>query len=361
MGSGKWVRRALLLQSWAWIGGGMLCAGLASAEEAAEKKPESPWLLTPTLSSSPKMGNSLGAMAGYLFKADEGSPTSMVAAMGSYSDTDSSVYGAFSRLYFAEDRHRVLAGVVHGNIENSYEDFLGTGLKAETTDDLNIGFVQYLRGLPHGWYVGAQVLAMDYEIKARDQKTQTLLTLLGLTGFSSNALGLVIERDTRNQQNSPRSGSWLNVSNSAFRESLGGDVSFDAYSANFSHYWGFAERHVVASRVTGRWTNDAPRSGYSSVDLRGYTRGEYLAPNATSIEVEERYQITTRWGATAFVGAACLYGEDAACDSDENWFPAAGAGVTYLLKPEEGMVVRLEFASGKGDNHGLYMQFGNAF
>ncbi len=49
---------------------------------------ESPWLLTPTLSSDPKLGTNVGAVAGYLFKLDPGSRQSVVGAAGSYSDTD---------------------------------------------------------------------------------------------------------------------------------------------------------------------------------------------------------------------------------------------------------------------------------
>ncbi len=202
---------------------------------------------------------------------------------------------------------------------------------------------------------------MDYEISGRNAESQSILDLLNLTGFYSNGLGMVVERDTRDNQNSPGKGSLLSINNTAFREALGGDEDFDCYTAKYVSFFGHGKGHVFAARVAGRWTDGAPPSGYSSVDLRAYTRGEYLAPHTTTIEVEERYSLAGKFGLNAFAGVACLYGNDASCDDEKNWFPAAGAGVTYMLKVEERMIVRAEIAVGKNDNNGFYIQFGNAF
>lgn len=331
----------------------------AQTEESTEK--ESPWLVTPTFSSDPKLGNAVGALAGYLVKFDESSPTSMFGAMVSYSDTDSSVYGLFGRTYFDADSHRLMAGIMHGKIENEYEDFLGTGLEALTTDDLNITFVRYTKRSRHDWFVGAQIIAMNYDILTDDPATQKILDAVGLSGFRSNGLGVVIERDTRDNQNSPQKGSHISFNQVAFREDLGGDVSFDRYTLKYAKYIGHGNGNVLAGRIKGSWTNDAPVSAYSSVDLRGYTRGEYLAPHAVTFEVEERYALGEKLGATAFLGAACLYGDGASCGDNDNWFPAVGAGTTYMLKQQERMVVRAEIAVGKDDNYGFYIQFGNSF
>ena len=117
----------------------------------------------------------------------------------------------------------------------------------------------------------------------------------------------------------------------------------------------------MAIRFDGRWTSDAPTSAYSSVKLRGYTRGEYLAPHSVSFQAEERYSFNRRWGATGFVGAACLYGDGANCDVEDNWYPAVGVGMTYMLKVQERMVVRMEVAVGKHDGRAVYIKFGDSF
>ena len=61
----------------------------AMATDTESSETESPWLLTPTISSDPKLGSAVGFMGAYLKKFDDESPASMFGIMGSYSDTDS--------------------------------------------------------------------------------------------------------------------------------------------------------------------------------------------------------------------------------------------------------------------------------
>ena len=139
------------------------------------------------------------------------------------------------------------------------------------------------------------------------------------------------------------------------------DYSFDAYALSFRKFFPHGKGHVLAARIDGRWTDDAPPGGYSSIRLRGYTFGQYLAPHATLLEVEERHHIKGKWGATAFVGVACLYGDGKSCGDGANLYPAGGAGITYTLKVEEKMVARAEVAIGEGENQGFYLKFGYEF
>lgn len=331
------------------------------AEAPAEEESESPWLLTPLVSSSPKFGTSIGAMVGYLHKFDEESPTSTISLLGSYSDSDSLFYGLFGRTYFDHDRQRLIAGVVNGEVNNNYKDFLGTGVPANTTDDFSAIFVRYQHVITGDWYFGPQFLSTDYAISGNDWFSNELINRLGLTGFDSNGIGLLVEHDTRDNQNSPAEGSLFNVNNIAYRESLGGSASFDAYAMKFFKFFGHGGGNVLATRIEGRWTNDAPAAGYSTVRLRGYTMGQYLAPHMSMLEVEERFKLPGRWGLTGFAGVACLYGGDVECFDSENVYPAIGFGATYMIKLEEKMVIRTEVATGEGDNYGFYLKFGYEF
>jgi hypothetical protein len=334
----------------------LLLTASVNAADKLDEEIESPWLATPTLSSSPKLGTSVGALGAYLHSFDDKSPVSVFTVMGSYSDTDSSFYGAFGKTYFLEDQHRLKFGAFKGKIENEYEDYLGSGLSAVTTDNINISFVSYTKRFKRDWFLGLQAVGMQYEVIAGDQQTQDILNAINLNSLKSKGLGAVIERDTRDTQNSPQSGSFFNINNLAFREGFGGDNNYDSYTAKYNHYFSHGSGHVVAIQLDGRWTDDAPINAYSSVNLRGYTRGEYLSPHSATFQAEERYSFNDKWGATGFVGTAYLYG-----NGEENWYPALGAGVTYMIKEKERMVVRAEFALGKNDSKGFYIQFGNAF
>ena len=111
----------------------------------------------------------------------------------------------------------------------------------------------------------------------------------------------------------------------------------------------------------GRWSDDAPTGAYSNVALRGYTQGQYLAPNSVMAEGELRWNLTGKWGLHLFGGVSCLYGDDKSCGDSENIYTSGGVGGEYMLKPSQRMVVSADYAVGEGDNQGFYLHFGQAF
>ncbi len=321
---------------------------------------DSPWLLTPTVSSDPKLGHSVGGIGGYLPRFDDKSTQSMVAAMGSYSNTDSWFAGLFGDLYFDGNRHKVTAGVVSGKIKNEYDDFLGTGKRVKTDDDIDALFGRYSHRFGENWYLGGQLISSNYAVGA-DGLLSFIFEQIGYTGFDSTGVGAVVERDTRDNVRNATRGSHFLAQNIAYRESLGGDESFDVYRTDFTHYLRFGKGHVLATQLTGRWTDDAPLAGYSSVLLRGYTRGNYLAEHYSHLDVDARFALGERWGWAAFAGLGCLYESLSDCGHGDERYPAAGVGVTYLLKPEAGFVIRLDAALGKSDNSAVYLRLGQPF
>ena len=110
-------------------------------ENPVTKLEKSPWLLAPILQSSPKLGTSVGAIAGYVHYFDEKSRPSIFAVLGQYTSTDSIVAGVQARASWNEDRQRVIAGMVYGYIKNDYSDYLGTGVPLSRSD--KPPFLQY--------------------------------------------------------------------------------------------------------------------------------------------------------------------------------------------------------------------------
>ena len=80
----------------------------------------------------------------------------------------------------------------------------------------------------------------------------------------------------------------------------------------------------------------------------------------SSLEIEERWSFTPRWGATLFAGAAALYGE-APVVLERSVYPVIGAGLQFVLKPVQRMNVNLEYAQGVDDNRGVYLKLGYAW
>ena len=118
---------------------------------------------------------------------------------------------------------------------------------------------------------------------------------------------------------------------------------------------------LCALRQNNQWTGDAPAAAFAPVKLRGYKLGQYLGQYMSSIEIEERFRLARRWTTTIFTGVASLYGGGLNAFDSANLYPDVGAGLQYVLRPKEGMVMNLEFAAGKNDNYGFYIKFGYGF
>ena len=321
----------------------------------------SQWLLVPVLSSNPKLGTSLGALGGYLHYFDQKSRPSMFAVTGQYTSTESIVAGAFARTSFDEDHQRMIAALVYGNIKNDYDDYLGTGIPLRNEAELHAYVARYTYRVTGNWFVGVQGIYQNFAIGGATEFDDLILEILGIQPYKSAGLGVVVEYDSRDNENMPMHGGLFNLNNIAFRESLGSDNEYDFYHVDTRYFIPHGNGHVFALRQLNNLTNDAPAAARASIQLRGYKTGQYTGKYMSSIEGEERYRFAERWTATLFAGGACVYGDGKNCSDSENIFLAGGAGIQYILKPKEGIVLNLEYAHGEAGNYGIYMKMGYGY
>ena len=332
----------------------------AADDGTTGKLARSPWLFVPLVSSNPKLGTSLGGMVGYIHRFDAVSEPSLMAFQAQGSNTSSSTAALGGKAYWNENNDQAQFGIVGGKVTNDYLDFLGTGQEVRSDETLRAYFLRYQHQVAPHWYLGAQAVYSNYGVEGADPVSDQALEQAALAGTVSSGLGLIASYDTRDNTTNTTEGMLAQLHNFAFREGLGGDVDYDVVTAELRWYARTGTNNVVVLHAKGHWTWDAPTSKQSAVELRGYTRGQYLGRNALTIEAEDRYMFKPRWGAKAFAGVTCLYGDGQSCGGD-NLYPMAGGGVFYIIKPEANMVVSAEFAKGSGDNRGFYLNFGHRF
>ncbi|MEC5387315.1 hypothetical protein VVD49_16415 [Uliginosibacterium sp. H3] len=332
----------------------------AQESAPAPEKP-SPWLLAPVFTSNPKLGTTLGATAGYLTRFDEKSRPSMFATTLQYSSTDSIVAGAFARTSYDEDRQRLNIGMTYGNIKNDYTDYLGTGVPLKNNAELRSGILRYLYRVSGDWFIGVQGIYQNFTIAGATAFDEQVLDVLGVAPYKSGGLGVVGYYDSRDNDFKPSRGWVVSLNNLAYREALGGANNFDVYRADFRHYIPHGDGNVFALRQLNHLTSDAPTQNLAPVQLRGYKTGQYTGKYVSQFEGEERFKLAQRWTATLFAALSCTYGNGKSCSDNSNLFPMAGAGVQYILKPEVGIVLNLEYAQGKAGNSGVILKTGYTF
>ncbi len=318
-------------------------------------------MFAPVFSSSPKLGTSLGATAGYIHQFDPGSRPSIFAMTAQYSSTKSIVSGIFGRASFDEDHQRLNLGMVFGSIKNDYGDYLGTGIPLQNQAELQSFIGRYLYRVYGNWFVGVQGIYQNFNIAGETTFDDQLLDILGVAPYKSGGLGVVAYHDSRDNEFKPSIGWVVSLNNLAYREALGSKQDFDVYRADFRHYIPFGDGNVFALRQLNHLTQDAPTQNLSPIQLRGYKTGQYTGQYMSQFEGEARIKLAERWTATVFSGIGCTYGKGKSCSESENIFPTVGAGVQYVLKPLIGIVLNLEYAQGKAGNHGVILKTGYSF
>lgn len=331
----------------------------SETDAAGGAKPHSPWLFVPLVSSNPKLGTSLGLMAGYVHQFDHSEP-SLFATQLQRSNTSSKTYGLGGKVFWNENADQLIFGLGGGKVSNDYLDFLGSGQQVRSDEALRGYFLRYQHQVRPNWYLGAQAVYANYAIESDDPLSNLILEQAGLAGSVAAGVGLVLSYDTRDNTNNPQSGVLVQLNNFVYREVFGSDDEYSQLTGEVKWFKRTAERNVLVLHGKWRWTHDAPASKESTVELRGYTRGQYLGRNALTLEVEDRYMFLPRWGGKVFGGLACLHGDGERCRGD-NIYPMLGGGVFYVVKPESDMVVSAEVAKGNGENRGFYLNFGHRF
>jgi hypothetical protein len=334
----------------------------STASDRLSKYEKSPWLIAPMLQSDPKLGTSFGAMIGYMHYFDTLSRPSIFAIMGQYTTTKSVIGGAFARMSFSKDHQRIISGLLYGHVNNDYADYLGTGVPLKSSGELRSFILRYTYRIHGNWFIGAQGLYQNFLIEGATDFDDQVLDYLGVVGYKSGGGGLVAQLDSRDNENSPSNGWFLNLNNMAYREYLGSDQDFDVLRADFRHFMPHGNGHVLAFRSLNHFTFEAPTATRAPVQLRSYKAGQYNDNYMSSLEAEERHAFGKKFTATVFLGVAYLYGDQLYNpEGNSHYFPAIGGGVQYRLKPKEGIVLNLEYAIGKDDNQGLYLKMGYAF
>ena len=209
--------------------------------------------------------------------------------------------------------------------------------------------------------VRGQGIYQNFGIAGATPFDELVLDVLGIAPYKSGGRGLVGYYDSRDNEFKPGQGWLMSLTNLAYRESLGGEQDFDVYRLDFHHCIPFGKGSVIAVRQLNHLTDGAPTQNLSPIQLRGYKVWQYTRKFMSQIESEARLKLAARWTATVFAGVGCTYGNGKNCSESATLFPMAGAGVQYVLKPQVGIVLNLEYAQGKDGNNGVILRTGYAF
>jgi len=333
------------------------------------------FIVAPIPLVNPTLGYGLIGVAAYMKKLDPDSQASYVGGGGMYTDNGSWTVGLGGSFNLNADSWKFKGGLAFFDIT---VPFYGIGNEAgdeEQSIDMNekgwVAGVKGLRRIAGKWYGGLSYGFASLNTSF-DNDTDPPVgfedpPLMGLGESTIASLGLISERDSRDNQFAAYQGSFFQLTWNVADEVVGSDFDYQSIKANYNLYRRIkknSDAMIIAGRVSACATpGDTPFYALckfgQNFDLRGYVGGRYRDKALLAIQGELRWSFTKRWGAVGFLGVGGV-GESLSDFDRDNSLPAAGVGVRFSISPENRLNVSLDWAVGK-DNDYVYIYVGEAF
>ena len=337
---------------------------------AAEKRGELAVAPIPVI--DPTIGNGLAGVVLYTFRLkeeDKVSPPSIFGGGGFRTSNGSWGIAGGGKLYLKQDRFRILAAAATARVNYTFY-----GIGNETGgEETTIPITQRGSGLLVGgqvrvierWFVGSRYYYFNVNT-GRDEGNTDASGSIDEVGFKLPvaALALHVQRDSRESQFYPRSGSVFDTKVYFSSKPVGALFTYQDYGVSFQQYFALGKRQVLAYRVKACGVNGhAPFFALctlgNAADMRGYPVGRYRDRRMLVGQVEYRRELWWRFGAVAFAGAGQV-GPTFGDFKGSNTRPGGGVGLRFAVAPKNHINLRVDYSVGQG-SHAWYVGVAEAF
>ncbi|HEX5787450.1 MAG TPA: hypothetical protein VFY03_04685 [Woeseiaceae bacterium] len=287
-------------------------------------------------------------------------PASLTAAAGLYTSNDSRALILGQQNYWSGNRWRFTGAVGAADLNLTLPVPGDSGQETETDWQVEGAFVfaKVARRFAGDWYGGGQLRAIDADQAFGEAQPDD--------GFDVDAsintagIGLLVEYDNRDMPINSYSGRYFKLDVLFNYDVLGGDSTYQNYSATLRAYRELRTGLVFAweARACNR-SGQAPLWDACTIPLRGFSATDYLGKVSAAGQAEIRWQVSPRWGAVGFAGAgftARAFNER----GEDDTIPSYGAGIRFMVLPAKRVNLRVDFARSK-DSDAIHVSVGEAF
>jgi hypothetical protein len=327
-------------------------------------------VIAPVPGRSPQLGWQLTLAGGYFLESKDKESDVAPSILGGFvmvAENGSNAYGVGSKLNLLQDKLRVNAAVGHGDIR--YRLYGIGNIAGDRGTGINIiqeGPIFTTSAKWRVWnklYIGMGYLGGNIETRLAFNPSTVVPDFDPTLDFGIGAITVPIEYDSRDHEQFPRSGWLLKAKTKIFRESVGSDFEAETSELAINHYRPARDNDAIAFRGYFRTTSgDAPFFLLSTfggkTDLRGYESGRYRDKMMYALQSEYRWQFNDSWIFTGFAGFGEV-AEDISAFGD-NYLPAAGVGLRYVLSKKHRVGLSADIAYGK-DGAEFYFGVGESF
>lgn len=348
-----------------------------SGEKAEKKKKKKnpdagSFVVAPQPLVSPALGAGIIPIVAYITPIppkDKTVPPSAFAAGGLITNNGSRAFALGAELYLKQARYELETGYGQGSLDyNLYGVGFANGnagLKLPLEQSGQIYFLKVLRRIGWDTYIGGRFTngASIITVKPTSGQIPPIPPDVGLH-TNLRAIGVEVSRDSRRNRFYPLQGSLLSFTGDFFAKDLGSKYSFQSYKFTFNKYLSLSKNQVLAYNFFWCGTGGSPPFYGNCIygsnnELRGYTAGRYLDRYMFATQLEYRLALPWRFGVVGFGGVGAVAPGGVSFRSNQ-WLPAGGTGLRYMLSKQYHVNLRTDFGWGK-DNFTWAVGVGEAF
>ncbi len=349
-----------------------------SDDEEKKKQGRKKWdengsfVIAPLPIKSPALGAGIVPILGYITPIpakDKKIEPSVFGAAGLVTNDGTRGWGLGTDTYIDKARYEMEAVFAKGNLDyNLYGvGFLNgnAGLKLPLEQTGHFFLFKTLCLIGWDFYAGIRFIdgSSFITLKPTSGKIPPIPPDVGLQ-TDLRALGMEVWRDSRPNRFYPLKGSVIDFTGDFFAHNLGSKYSFQSYKFTFNKYWSLTDKQVLAYNLYWCGTGGSPPFYGNCIygannELRGYTAGRYLDRYMFATQLEYRLVLPWRFGLVGFggVGSVTPGGNQLRVNQ---FLPAGGTGIRYMLSKKYHVNLRTDFAWGK-DNFTWGVGVGEAF
>jgi hypothetical protein len=272
----------------------------------------------------------------------------------------------------AADSSRWLDGRLHttaaGGVGKINLDFYGAGLGQPNINQKFRYSLVFTGAIAQGnwqlaqkshWAIGLRYVYADITPELRDQPP--VAGLPNRTAVRVSAPTAILQYDSRNNLFTPTRGLYSETSYLLSRTALGASADFERFHQILMAWQPLPYDVTLGARGDYAWSSaNTPFFLRPYVDLRGVPAMRYQGAQVASLEVEARWQFSSRWSVVPFAGVGATRLERSASGSDGQGVGSGGVGLRYELARKFGLHAGLDVAHSTGTT-AVYIQVGNAW
>jgi len=330
-------------------------------------------LLYPVLAYSPETSLEAG-LSGLLLYQVKGKEENRLSEVQVFTfATLNEQYGAwFEHFLYGDDDKWFFLGRLRFQRFPLY--YYGVGPRAKKTDE-TILYADYtlikervLHHLMPNFFFGLEIdYQRLYNVQFANESRITHDDLIGGYGTRNFGIGAGLVYDNRKNALNVRNGAFVELAYLHYDPRMLSEFAFNTILTDIRIFRQIRPKQVLAFQLAGSFmTGDVPFNQLAMLGgetmMRGYYTGRFRDRNYLAVQGEYRwlpFPWSKRFGGVVFASVGTVAHEAQALRK-EQWHPAAGVGLRFLIFPKKDIFLRADFALTP-ERTGFYLFTGEAF